>query len=769
MPLGLFSLKNLAALELPDGNIRTELQKVVDGLNARVGALARVQPNGKMRIEECTETRAKKQLYCIPGISERLAEGHPFETAVIDEKGGTAGEHILGLPVLETFCLLLVFDAKPFFRRKIDGRVLVGLQSLILREGSEARSLHNMGKAAIRSLLQDESEVDAFQATLRTLLSYTGCELGTIWEYHKKSVFGQEPYLTLEGTGGHEAAEYDMHCLRQGSGLVWQSLSDNRPRFLFKRHVSADEIANKSVCAQYKDKNVLLIRLESQGVLYGVACVAGVPEQKLPHLEDVFQTFIDVAVLQIRNRKASRRLRLLEAVPDIVPGTVGSIRECCAVIVDGLRRLLDVQAASVFLKPDLDGRSQRISLQAASVDPRYTPTTELQDFWDDGKPIVYTVDKSSLSGLVVLSGRPILSNRVRDDDRNSGLFREIIDESNETWVGVPLTNAKGECVGLIRCTGKLRTVEGQRFDYIFIDSDVLIMQQLAGVLAPMFDTLRSVSQLDSLNTRLKLSERIREHELKAPLAAINANTSFVLKYLHETSATSKSRRLQDILSDVAMCAFLVKESTVVTADMVKENLTHESPRTLVVEVVTFVQRLVAARSRLSANYERGAVEGEYHVTPFMDVDYSGTGPRALVNRVLMQRVFYNLAINAVKYGNPKGELKILISQGDGNSTVVFDFRDTGIGMSAADESRVFEPEFRSEEAKKRCSGEGLGLSIAKEIVEAHGGELHLVSRRNPTIFRVVLPVVGPSVAATSSMDHPGIVRLDAACRIVTKR
>jgi len=137
----------------------------------------------------------------------------------------------------------------------------------------------------------------------------------------------------------------------------------------------------------------------------------------------------------------------------------------------------------------------------------------------------------------------------------------------------------------------------------------------------------------------------------------------------------------------------------------------------------------------------------------------------MVNKGLMQRVFYNIAINAVKYGLPGGELTILISEDDSASKVVFDFCDTGVGVPAEEASRIFDPEFRGRGARGKCSGEGLGLSIAKEIVEAHDGDLVLLSPRDPTIFRIALPVVGHDASETGTFEHPGILRIDEAPRI----
>ncbi|MBL9155531.1 MAG: HAMP domain-containing protein [Verrucomicrobiales bacterium] len=92
--------------------------------------------------------------------------------------------------------------------------------------------------------------------------------------------------------------------------------------------------------------------------------------------------------------------------------------------------------------------------------------------------------------------------------------------------------------------------------------------------------------------------------------------------------------------------------------------------------------------------------------------------------VLMQRVAHNLFSNAVKYNHDGGEIVCrLFREG---SWIVWTVANTGDPVPEAERERVFERFFRGEKAKATVSGEtgtGLGLSLAREIVNAHGGEI----------------------------------------------
>jgi signal transduction histidine kinase len=106
----------------------------------------------------------------------------------------------------------------------------------------------------------------------------------------------------------------------------------------------------------------------------------------------------------------------------------------------------------------------------------------------------------------------------------------------------------------------------------------------------------------------------------------------------------------------------------------------------------------------------------------------------------MRIVFRNLVENAVKYSLPDSR-PVRVSAVREGYRVVVRVRDDGPGIPAADAASVFEPFFRVDRSRsKKTGGYGLGLSIAKRIVEAHGGTIavHDNPGRGAT-FEVSLP------------------------------
>jgi signal transduction histidine kinase len=111
--------------------------------------------------------------------------------------------------------------------------------------------------------------------------------------------------------------------------------------------------------------------------------------------------------------------------------------------------------------------------------------------------------------------------------------------------------------------------------------------------------------------------------------------------------------------------------------------------------------------------------------------------RASVDRTRMRQVFANLLDNAVKY-TPEGG-SVTVSVRDGSHQAVAAFRDTGIGIPAEEQDKIWLRLYRGDKSRSQ-RGLGLGLSLVKAVVEAHGGNVTVSSQVNHgSEFVVTLP------------------------------
>ena len=121
----------------------------------------------------------------------------------------------------------------------------------------------------------------------------------------------------------------------------------------------------------------------------------------------------------------------------------------------------------------------------------------------------------------------------------------------------------------------------------------------------------------------------------------------------------------------------------------------------------------------------------------------------IADKERMARAIGNLIDNALKF-TPQGG-RVVVSAKKRRESVVVEVSDTGEGIPQADIDRVFERFFRVDKARTRRGGAGLGLSIAKHIVEAHGGSISATSReRIGSTFTISFP----SSAQGQSPGHP---------------
>jgi signal transduction histidine kinase len=146
-------------------------------------------------------------------------------------------------------------------------------------------------------------------------------------------------------------------------------------------------------------------------------------------------------------------------------------------------------------------------------------------------------------------------------------------------------------------------------------------------------------------------------------------------------------------------------------------------RALVIEAVE-MQRPLASSSRL-----------------VLEVEVEGDPPDVFGDRDRLLQVFENLIGNAIKFTEPGG--RIGVGAAENGREVLFSVSDTGCGIPAENQARIFEQFWQAAQHTGR-SGSGLGLTISKGIVEAHGGRIGVESTPGAgSTFRFSIPTVAP--------------------------
>ncbi|MGI8956049.1 MAG: ATP-binding protein [Chthoniobacterales bacterium] len=242
--------------------------------------------------------------------------------------------------------------------------------------------------------------------------------------------------------------------------------------------------------------------------------------------------------------------------------------------------------------------------------------------------------------------------------------------------------------------------------------------RLTKVLNEMFDRLeRSFEQVTRFTSDAS-------HELKTPLALMQAEVEDALE---SDSLAPESRQLLSDLSE--QCARL---SQIVDGLLL---LSRADDRRLVLaqELVDLV-RLVR---ELMEDAEILAQPAELVLECELADPVNARGDRRLLARTVM-----NLIDNAIKHNQPRGRVTIAASASKNEATLRIG--NTGPGLAPDAAAHIFDRFYRGDPSHtNETPGHGLGLSIAREIARAHGGDVLLIqSDEKWTEFRLILPLVG---------------------------
>ena len=210
------------------------------------------------------------------------------------------------------------------------------------------------------------------------------------------------------------------------------------------------------------------------------------------------------------------------------------------------------------------------------------------------------------------------------------------------------------------------------------------------------------------------------HELRTPLARIRV----ALDLAAEGSAEEAAAQLSGIAGDLAELERLTSD---ILASARLELSSAQPP--VRVERTSAREMVEDAAARFRAHYPAHPLRVENRCGD-AQVD---------VDRMMLRRALDNLLSNAGKHGGP-GEVALLADAGDGRLTI--EVRDRGAGIAPEDMEQLFTPFFRADRSRARQTGGlGLGLLLARRIVEAHRGTLEIES--NPgdgTVARVRVPL-----------------------------
>ena len=242
------------------------------------------------------------------------------------------------------------------------------------------------------------------------------------------------------------------------------------------------------------------------------------------------------------------------------------------------------------------------------------------------------------------------------------------------------------------------------------------------------DVRRVGQQLEWL--RLRLTEldadkarflRHVSHELKTPLASLHEGVAVLGDGVAGPLNTSQAEVVNILQHNTQLLQHQIETLLRFNAAAFEARQLKREPTDLLALVEDQIE---AQRLRWQSHQLEVRAEGRALVVP--------------VDREKMASVIGNLLSNAIRFSPPGGQIRLLLQSEAGMASL--HVTDQGPGVAEADRQRIFEPFYRGErQPADTVRGSGIGLSIVREYIEAHGGRVQLLPERQGAHFRIELP------------------------------
>lgn len=314
--------------------------------------------------------------------------------------------------------------------------------------------------------------------------------------------------------------------------------------------------------------------------------------------------------------------------------------------------------------------------------------------------------------------------------------------SNATLVFVPLTARLGPLGVLgVRPAGDRHQLDDEQRD---------LLTTLSGQLSGALERDRLSWQVQSARNEVE-TERMRSallssvsHDLRTPLAVIAGFTGSLLD--EGVVLTSEQRRemCRSVLDNANRLSRIV--DNLLNMTRIESGLFRAVKQSHVLEEV-----VGSTLHRMAEELDGRPIETR------LPSDL----PLVPIDDVLFQQVLMNLLDNANKY-IPRGMPIEIAACSDGNQ-VTIEVADRGPGLPAGEEDRVFEKFYRGRFDQSAHRGTGLGLTICRAVIAAHGGTIDACNRPGGgALFRMVMPLESNDAPATSNLPPVGGVEPEDA-------
>ncbi len=372
------------------------------------------------------------------------------------------------------------------------------------------------------------------------------------------------------------------------------------------------------------------------------------------------------------------RVRKLERLLEIsleLSSTL-NLRDLLSKIVRLATELTDTEASSILL---LDRRTRTLYFEAATG-------VRMDSLLGIPVPL-----EGSIAGRIVQEGKPVIVEDVRAEPNFYGLVDALTHFRTRSILGVPL-KVKDAVIGALEVLNK-------RGGEPFSEEDVKLLEILAAQASVAIENARLFQQSDFISDLV--------HELRTPLTSIIGYSKLMLD--HEFDPATRRRFLETIHREATRLSGLVNDFL----DLARLESGRARISKKPVQLRPLLEECIAIM-RPQADSRRITIR--LAIPPLL--------PPVPADEDRLRRVVLNLLSNAIKFNRDEGLVEVKVEAAE--KEVRISISDTGIGILPEELPLIFEKFYRGR-SEEEVPGSGLGLSIARQIVEAHGGKIWVES------------------------------------------
>lgn len=334
---------------------------------------------------------------------------------------------------------------------------------------------------------------------------------------------------------------------------------------------------------------------------------------------------------------------------------------------------------------------------------------------DENKKVVIQSDGWNSTGV-------ILGDEIFESLKEKPSFNEIKINEKDLLVfnrPVHIPSHGNYSLHIVRSKNSLNKITNQLLQWVLIITPFMLL--LSTVAGYVFSS-RTLEAEERTLEQLKRFTADASHELRIPLTALRGNLEIALK--KDRSPNEYKETIAEALHETEQLTRLTKDLLLLAqsdSDQIKINKVSVNAKEFIEDVFSNAQML--------AHDKNIKIHLDSMADGFLILD---------PDRI--RQLLLNLIDNAIKYNKPGGEIRINSQRT--NSQFILAVQDTGIGIEPQDIENIFERFYRVDKARSREEGgSGLGLSIVKWIIDAHGGTIKVESEKNKgSTFVVKLPL-----------------------------